>query len=321
MASSNTTFNRNVAEAVEKGLSDERKTLPGWLFYDERGDDLFQQIMRIPEYYPTRCEYDILEKYKEDLREHFENAGGHFSLIELGAGDGLKTEILLKHFLERGADFTYIPVDISANAVNKLSQRLQDRLPALRIEGRNNTYDEVLAGLRGNGERKVILFMGANIGNFRTPDAAAFLKKLARPLTKNDFLLIGFDLIKDPRVIREAYDDPKGITAAFNVNILTRLNRELGAQFRTDRFSHYPCYDPEAGANRSFLISMEDQHVYVEALGKSIHFNQWETIQTEISQKYSVAMINKLLALTSLELVEFFYDDDRYFTDVLVRGA
>lgn len=321
MASSNTTFNPAIAEAVEKGLTADRKRLPGWLFYDEKGDELFRQIMRMPEYYPTRCEYDILQKFKEDLREHFENGGGHFSLIELGAGDGLKTEILLKHFIERGTDFTYIPVDISANAVSTLHRRLHERLPDLRIEPRNSTYDEVLSGLRGNGERKVILFMGANIGNFPVSDAAEFLRKLARPLSENDLIMIGFDLIKDPRVIREAYDDSKGITAAFNLNMLTRLNRELGAQFETDHFSHYPCYDPETGANKSFLISMREQDVFIEALERSFHFKRWETIQTEISQKYDVTMIGKVMALTSLEIVEYFYDDDRYFADVLVRGA
>lgn len=321
MASFNTTFNPIIAEAVEKGLSADQKKLPGWLFYDEKGDELFRQIMRMPEYYPTRCEYDILQKYKEDLRAHFEDGGGHFSLIEFGAGDGLKTEILLQHFVDSGTDFTYLPVDISANAVNTLSRRLRDRWPNLRMEPKNNTYDEVLSGIRGNGERKVILFMGANIGNFPVTDAAEFLRKLSRPLTKNDLLLIGFDLIKDPRIIREAYDDPKGITAAFNLNMLTRLNREIGADFHATHFSHYPCYDPETGANRSFLISRQDQDVYIEALEKSFHFNRWETIQTEISQKYNVTMINKVMALTNLEIVEYFYDDDRYFTDVLVRGG
>lgn len=321
MASSGTTFNSTIAEVVGKGLTGDRKKLPGWLFYDETGDELFRQIMRMPEYYPTRCEYDILQKYKEDLRKHFEKGGGHFSLIELGAGDGLKTEILLWHFLERGSDFTYLPVDISANAVDTLSRRLRERLPELRIEPRNSTYDEVVSNLRGNGERKVILFMGANIGNFPIPDAAEFLKKLARPLTNDDLLLIGFDLIKNPRVIRVAYDDPAGVTAAFNLNMLKRLNRDLGAQFETDHFLHYPCYDPESGANRSFLISMKDQDVYIEALERSFHFNRWEAIQTEISQKYDQATINKLMALTSLEIVEYFYDDDRYFADVLLRGS
>lgn len=321
MASSNTTFNQTIAGAVENGLTADRKKLPGWLFYDETGDELFRQIMRMPEYYPTRSEYDILQKNKEDLRKHFESGRGHFSLIELGAGDGLKTEILLRHLVDSGTDFTYMPVDISSNAVDNLAGRLRDALPGLRIEPRNNTYDEVLSSLRGNGERKVILFMGANIGNFPTADAVEFLKKLARPLTEDDMLLIGFDLIKDPRIIREAYDDAKGITAAFNLNLLTRLNRELGAQFQKDRFSHYPCYDPETGANRSFLISTEDQDVYIEALEKSFHFHRWETIQTEISQKYNVTMINKVIALTGLKVAEYFYDDNQYFVDVLVRGA
>lgn len=321
MTHPHTTFNQAVVQAAAEGLTTERKTLPSWLFYDQAGDELFRKIMRTPEYYPTRCEYDILQKYKEDLREHFEEGSAPFKLVELGAGDGLKTQIILEHFINRGTDFTYLPVDISANAVNNLVSRLQASMPKLRIEPQNKSNDEVLSGLRGDGEKKVILFMGANIGNFTVQQAAEFLKKLARPLKKGDMLLIGFDLKKDPRLIQEAYDDPKGFTASFNLNLLTRLNREAGAEFDIAQFSHYPCYDPETGANRSFLISMKEQDVYIAALEKSIRFDRWETIQTEISQKYDVDMIKKLMALTGFNIVEFYYDDDMYFTDVLLIGS
>lgn len=321
MANSHTTYNQTVVEAIVQGLMADRKTLPSWLFYDQTGDDLFRKIMRMPEYYPTRCEYDILQKYREDLREHFAGDGAPFRLIELGAGDGLKTEILLRHFVDRRTEFVYLPVDISANAVETLAGQLHNSMPALRVEPHNKSYDEVLSDLRGDGEKKVILFMGANIGNFTVQQAAEFLRKLARPLKKGDMLLIGFDLKKDPRLIHEAYDDSKGLTAAFNMNLLTRLNREAGAEFDTSQFSHYPCYDPETGANRSFLISMREQEVYVGALERSIHFNRWETIQTEISQKYDVEMIRKLMALTGLNIIEFYYDEDQHFSDVLASSS
>lgn len=321
MANPDTIFNQTVVEAIAQGLMADRKTLPSWLFYDETGDDLFRKIMRMPEYYPTRCEYDILQKYREDLREHFASGSAPIKLIELGAGDGLKTEILLKHLVDRGTDFTYLPVDISTNAVETLAGQLRKSMPTLRIEPHNKSYDEVLSELRGNGEKKVILFMGANIGNFTVHQAAEFLRKLARPLKKGDMLLIGFDLKKDPRLIQEAYDDSRGFTAAFNMNLLTRLNREAGAEFDTAQFSHFPCYDPETGANRSFLISMRKQEVYVGALERSIQFDRWETIQTEISQKYDVDMIRKLMALTGLNIIESYYDEDQYFTDVLVSSS
>jgi L-histidine N-alpha-methyltransferase len=320
MAHPKTTFDQAVADAVTKGLSGIPKSLPSWLFYDETGDKLFQQIMRIPEYYPTRCEYDILQQHKDELLKHFRGRdAATFRLIELGAGDGLKTEILLKHFLQYNADFTYLPVDISANALTLLSNRLRSLWPQLRMKTLNETYDEALVSLREADEKKVILFMGANIGNFTTARAAQFLKRVALPLSGDDMLLIGFDLKKDPRIIQEAYDDARGLTARFNLNILTRLNGELGADFNPDNFSHYPCYDPVSGTMKSFLISMKDQAVYIEALDRTIPFYRWEPIHTEVSQKYDLPMIERLMALSGLQITEIFYDSQAYFCDVLVR--
>lgn len=316
---SKTTFNQAVADVVSQGLGAKQKTLPSWLFYDENGDRIFQQIMRIPEYYPTRCEYDILQHYKDDLLKHFQGSGQSFRLIEFGAGDGIKTEILLKHFIAHGSPFTYLPIDISANALEQLSERLTRALPGLRIQTLNKSYDDALISLRDNVERKVILFMGANIGNFTLPEATQFLKKTLIHLASEDLMLIGFDLKKDPRIIHEAYDDPHGLTQSFNLNILSRLNRELGARFNPDDFSHYPYYDPETGTTKSFLISLKEQDVFIEALGKSYHFDAWETIQTEVSQKYDVEMIEKLMSITGFAIVDLFYDNRKYFCDVLVK--
>lgn len=316
---SHTTYDKDVADAVLKGLSTEPKTLPSWLFYDETGDRLFQEIMRMPEYYPTRCEYDILQQHKDALLKHFTERARTFKLIELGAGDGLKTEILLQHFLSHGIDFTYLPVDISAHSLDVLSKRLNTTLPGLRIKPINKTYYEALKDLRGIDDKKIILFMGANIGNFTIPEASAFLSKLVIPLTGKDMLLIGFDLKKDPRIIQEAYDDPRGLTREFNLNILVRINRELGANFIPSEFTHFPYYDPESGITKSFLMSMKDQAVRIPHLDRIVHFDQWETIQTEVSQKYDTRMIEKLVALSGLRIVEVFYDNQKYFCDVLVK--
>ena len=316
-----TSYNPTVAAAVATGLASSPKHLPSWLFYDEEGDRLFQQIMLMPEYYPTRCEYDILKEYKDDLFDLFKDGSKPFKLIEFGAGDGLKTEILLKDFLLNKAEFTYYPVDISANALELLRERLTESLPDLKISPQNKTYEEALAELRGSSEKKVILFLGANIGNFTVAEAAQFLRKLALPLQKKDQLLIGFDQKKDPRVIRDAYDDARGVTSEFNLNILRRLNRELGADFNTDHFTHYPYYDPETGTAKSFLMSMINQAVYIEALQKFIHFTAWEPIQTEVSQKYDAGMIEKLMSLTGLKIERIFSDAQNYFCDVLVKVA
>lgn len=319
MVQATTQWNEELLDAVRKGLTGPRKALPSWLFYDDVGDRIFQQIMRMPEYYPTRCEYDILQEHKSDLRKHFPGKRGSFRLIELGAGDGLKTEILLKDFLEHEINFTYIPVDISANVLNQLSLRLSAAYPRLHIRPLNKTYDDAFAALRAQDEKKVVLFMGANIGNFAIPEASRFLRRMILSLQDEDMVLIGFDLKKDPRIIQEAYDDPRGLTRAFNLNLLTRLNRELGADFDVDLFSHYPYYDPYTGTTKSFLISMKDQHVHVAALETTIHLDLWEPVQTEVSQKYDPRMIEKLLSLTGLRIVDTYYDADRYFCDVLAK--
>jgi dimethylhistidine N-methyltransferase len=319
MTHTNAVSNQALMDAVTKGLSGANKSLPSWLFYDEEGDRIFQQIMRMPEYYPTRCEYDILQQYKDEMLTLFNNPSGTFRLIELGAGDGLKTEILLRHFLESRARFTYYPVDISNNALDILSSRLTSSLPDLEIIPQNKSYDDALAELR-DSEKKVILFMGANIGNFTIQEAVQFLRKLALRLQKDDLLLIGFDLKKDPRVIHEAYDDNRGLTAEFNLNMLRRLNRELGANFDINKFTHYPTYDPETGTTKSFLISMIDQTIHFELLGKSVHFAAWEPIQTEVSQKYDVGLIQKMMALSDLQTTRTFTDADNYFADVLVKS-
>ena len=315
------TYDQEVAGAVLKGLSSVPKTLPSWLFYDETGDRLFQEIMRMPEYYPTRCEYDILQQHKEALLKHFIERTRTFKLIELGAGDGLKTEILLKHFIAQGVDFTYLPIDISSHALEALSRRLNTAVPGLKMKTINKSYHEALKDLRGLDEKKIILFMGANIGNFTVQEASTFLSRLVVPLTAKDMMLVGFDLKKDPRIIQEAYDDPRGLTREFNLNILTRLNRELGADFVPSEFSHFPYYDPESGTTKSFLMSMKEQAVRIPSLDRTIHLDQWETIQTEVSQKYDIRMIEKLAALSGLRIVEIFYDNQKYFCDVLMRTA
>lgn len=309
-----------IAHAVKEGFAKSPKHLPSWLFYDEAGDKIFQAIMRMPEYYLTGCEYEILNTHTESLRQHFADDGSIFDLIEFGAGDGLKTEILLRHFSAHHTLFRYMPVDISASVLDQLTERLLGAMPSLSIESVNKPYDEAIVAIQERDHnRKVYLFLGANIGNFIPADAEHFVATMAASMEQNDQLLIGFDLKKDPRLVQAAYDDPQGITRDFNLNLLVRLNRELGADFQVDQFTHYPYYDPETGMTKSYLVSMNDQDVHIEALHKTIHFKRWEIIHTEVSQKYDVAMIEKLAARTGLEIVQYYYDRKYYFTDVLFR--
>jgi L-histidine Nalpha-methyltransferase len=311
----------DIAKAVEEGFAQSPKRLPSWLFYDEAGDKIFQAIMHIPEYYLTACEYEILQMNKARMLRHFAAHKTPFNLIELGAGDGLKTEILLKYFSEQKAEFVYSPVDVSQAVLAQLQQRLKKSVPQLSIQGIHGKYDEALDQLYRSEQRKVYLFMGANIGNFSLKEAPQFVTTISDSMQCGDQLMIGFDLKKDPRLIQAAYDDPHGITRDFNMNLLVRLNRELGAQFQLDQFKHYPYYNPETGVTKSYLVSLKDQDVYFEGCDKSFHFNRWEVIHTEISQKYDQQMIEDLFDQAGLEIVEFFYDCKYYFCDVLVTKS
>jgi dimethylhistidine N-methyltransferase len=311
------TLDATALNAVDNGLSANPKTLPSWLFYDDQGNKFFQSIMHMPEYYLTRCEYAILDDYKEVLLNYFSYDQDEFQLIELGAGDGLKTEVLLEYFVSQAIHFNYIPVDVSPPILSHLTNRLRMRLPELDIHPQNKKYEEAIS-LLPDKIRKVILFLGANIGNYTIEEAAQFLKKLSSAMNKEDLLLIGFDLKKDPRIIQQAYDDAKGLTRAFNLNVLKRLNTELGADFRIDKFSHFPVYDPASGTAKSFLVSQGKQQVFIAALNKIFEFEKWETIHTEVSQKYDLCMIEDLSSKSGLRIAEVFYDSKKLFCDVLI---
>lgn len=287
--------------------------------YDDEGSRIFQQIMELPEYYPTRTEFDLLTTHRAAIATALRPAAAApFYLIELGAGDGLKTKILLRYLLETGADFTYVPVDISPAALDGLAAGLQTELPALRVETVVADYADALHLMAARPGRKVVLFVGSNIGNFFPDERQQFLRRLAKPLTPDDRLLIGFDLQKDPRLIRAAYDDAQGVTAAFNLNLLARFNRELGADFDLAHWQHFTDYEPIEGVIRSFLVSTRAQSVRVEALDRSFDFAAWEMIHTENSYKFTRPQITALATDAGLAVAGFFTDEQDYFADVIL---
>lgn len=308
-----------LVDAITQGFAKTPKRLPSWLFYDETGDKIFQAIMRMPEYYLTACEYEIMRMQKDKIMQRFQADHTDFNLVELGAGDGFKTEILLTHFREHHLSFRYSPIDVSENVLAQLENRLRDSISDLVVNPIHARYSEALDLLKDEVGRKVFLFLGANIGNFSVPEATDFIRSIGASMHDDDQLMIGFDLKKDPRLIKAAYDDPHGVTRDFNLNLLVRLNRELGAQFQLDQFTHYPFYDPETGLTKSYLISQQAQDVFIEGLEKSIHFDRWEVIHTEVSQKYDMAMIERLAEKAGLEVTEYFYDCKHYFCDVLLK--
>lgn len=306
------------AEDVREGLMQSPKTLPSKYFYNEKGDKLFQTIMGLGEYYLTRCEFEIFKGQKQQFLEQFLGNDETFKLIELGAGDGTKTKVLLNHFVRAGVDFTYAPIDISQNVLDILEEDLSQSIPELKVETAQGDYFEALARLNKKHEAKeVVLFLGSNIGNFSIEGAHEFLGQLSANLSSGDLLLIGFDLMKNPQTILNAYNDKLGVTREFNMNLLDRMNDELGANFNTDKFKHFPTYNPITGETRSHLVSIENQSVFIEALDESFEFDAWEAIHTEVSQKYSPKMIQEFARRSGFRIVHDFTDECGYFVDSL----
>ena len=303
---------------VLNGLRAEHKYLSSKYFYDENGDRIFQQIMASPEYYPTRCEMEIMQHQSGKMARQFMEESADFDLIELGPGDATKSWFLLRQLQKDQANFTYYPIDISSNVIGWLEDKLPVTLPGIRLQGLNGEYLEKLHQVNTfSSKRKIVLFMGANIGNMLVHQATQFCRQIHAQLRPGDLLLVGFDLKKDPRTILDAYNDRQGITRAFNLNLLTRINRELGADFDLEKFDHYPVYDPGSGSCRSYLISKQDQDVHLG--DKKIQFAENEAVFMEISQKYTMYEIDSMAAQSGFEPVDAFYDSKKWFADVLWR--
>jgi len=304
------------SEDVLDGLTSTEKHLSSKYFYDDNGSRIFMQIMQMPEYYPTACEFEILSQQSGDIFDklHFE---GRFNIVEFGSGDGIKTRQLLKAFLDKGADFTYIPIDISQEANDALQVNMKTALPELNIEPRTGDYFEVLNTLKSGTIPNLFLFLGGNIGNYKRDEALTLLKKFNAGMKKGDLLLIGMDLRKNPRIIQKAYDDPHGITKAFNMNLLQRINRELDADIHLDQFDFYCNYNPQNGEVNSYLVSLKKQHFHSTVLNTTFHFEKDELIWTELSRKYSFTEIEELAAASGFTTTENFLDCKHYFTDSL----
>jgi len=308
------------AKDVLDGLSSSSKYLSSKYFYDEKGSKIFQDIMRMSDYYLTDCELEIFKSHREEILKDFSEKSSCFELVELGAGDGLKTKILLSYFLSKGIDFKYSPIDISKDAVVNLITDLKNELPEVKTNGLVGDYFDLISDIKVNGySKKIILFLGSNIGNFDKQTTLGFLRHLKSVLNKQDQVLIGFDLKKETQLILNAYNDSQGHTAAFNLNLLERINKELRADFVIENFEHQEFYDPESGTARSFLISMRKQEVLIKELDKTFCFEEGEKIFMEMSQKYDLEMINELAENSGFEVVRNYYDSRQYFVNTLLK--
>ena len=307
---------------VHDGLTTFPKYLYSKYIYDEKGDKLFQDIMALPEYYLTNCELEIIAMHTQKIAELFRGSGQGFDLIELGAGDAKKTKILLKHLSENNFNFIYKPIDISQNSIDLLKKDLEHVLPNVEVNAEKGEYFEVLERLHDyNKRKKVILVLGSNIGNLLHPRAIDFLTKLKDTMGPEDQLFMGFDQKKDPQTILDAYNDSTGVTAAFNKNLLHRINSEMDANFEVEKFKHWEVYDPESGTAKSYLVATEPMEISISALDLNIRMDAWETIHTEISQKYSDNVVNWLAESAGLQIETSFTDSQGYYKNYIFKKS
>jgi L-histidine N-alpha-methyltransferase len=304
-----------LARAVRDGLLRTRKQLPPWLLYDERGSELFEEITTLAEYYPTRTERAILEVHADEM---VEAAGPPLAVVELGAGTASKTQLLLTALLARQPRARYMPVDVSPSALAQAAAALA-RFRGLTVQPVVARYPEELGFLSALPGRRLVLFLGSNIGNYGTSAARALMSGVRRNLAPGDACLVGTDLRKPESILVAAYDDARGVTAAFNKNVLARINRELGADFDLSRFRHVVRWNAKASRMELYLESTEAQIVSVGALGVEIPFRRRERIHTESSHKFTQPMVRRLFAAAGLRLEQTWYDERRWFALHLAR--
>lgn len=310
--------NASFADDVRHGLCGESKRLPSKYFYDELGSALFDAITALPEYYLTRAETEILNEWGWEIVRAL---GNPIAFVELGSGSAVKTRILIEEALRVQRSLRYSPIDISGEALRASAQSLVDRYPSLTVRAYAADYFAILGGdALKTSDRVLAMFMGSNLGNYQPAESRELLHRLAQSLKAGDGVLLGVDLKKDPQVLELAYDDPTGVTAAFNKNLLGRINRELGGRFKLQYFDHVASYDAKSGCVRSDLRSRRKHTVRIDALGTSIAFAKGECIHTESSYKFSIEDVAALARDCGLSLVRTWTDAaQRFSVNLLLR--
>lgn len=300
------------AQAVRQGLTSHPKRLPCQYFYDREGSRLFEAICEVPEYYLPQAERESLwDRADEIVRRCPKGA----ALIELGSGNAAKTRILIEALLRRQGRLTYLPIDVSRAALEESARGLLRDYPALDVTAVACEYHTAFESLNGQADGpKLILWLGSNIGNFHRVEAARFLRRVRTLMSPADLMLVGIDLRKDRAVLERAYDDPQGVTARFNLNLLARINRELGGRFDPESFRHRADYNEEIGRVEMYLVSTRAQRVRLEGLELEVPFAAGEAIHTEDSYKYSVPEIQELADAAGVRLEGQWFDTGHRFS-------
>lgn len=303
------------AADVLSGFSSAPKRLSARYFYDDTGSELFRAISQHKDYYLTRTEYDILDANRIRLPGILDR--DEIDIIELGAGDGHKSKLVIDGFLDAGVRVNFYPIDISEKAMDMLGATIHEK-PNLSVQGVIGDYFDGLRFVRGrSANRQLVLFLGSNIGNFDRLQSQGFLRRLRDNLNDGDYVLIGFDRKKDINELIAAYSDSSNYTRDFNLNMLTRINRELGGNFDITAFQHYAVYNPMLGAMESYLLALREQHVSIEMLQREFSFTAFEPIHLEYSFKFLPADIEFLSHQAGYTIVENFTDPHERFIDSL----
>jgi dimethylhistidine N-methyltransferase len=316
-----TLVSEQIASAVSEGLMSRRKWLPSWLFYDAVGSELFNQITELPEYYLTRTERGILAAHAEEIIGLAADCDA-VRLVELGAGSADKTRLLLSAAVDRQDTVFYEPVDVSASALEEAQERIELEIPGVLVTPRVEDYTRKLElDAAGLGERRLVLYIGSSIGNFEPDEAERLLKNVRGALSAGDSMLLGVDLVKSEGTLLAAYDDAAGVTAAFNLNLLARLNRELGSDFELEAFAHRAVWNAAKSRIEMHLMSRRRQRVKIPSLDLKIDLALRETIHTENSYKYLPGQAEALLARTGFTPTATWTDEQERFAVCLATAG
>ncbi|MBK8550190.1 MAG: L-histidine N(alpha)-methyltransferase [Ignavibacteria bacterium] len=299
------------ADDVKTGLTSQNKFLLPKYFYDEKGSEYFERICETEEYYPTRTEISILKNLSDTISER--NPGTNL-IIELGSGSSFKTNYLLRSFLKSRRSLTYVPIDVS-NILIESSRILTENYSGLSVKGVISFYEDGMDFIVSKDKAtKLVLFLGSSIGNFSEEERIEFMKMLKKYMNNSDRLLIGFDLIKSKKILEDAYNDRKGFTAKFNLNIIQRINNELDGKFDLTKFRHSSVFNEEKNRIEMYLTAIEKMDVEIKGIGTSISFDKGEKIHTENSYKFNYKIINKLAEDSGMEFSDYYTDENEYFS-------
>jgi dimethylhistidine N-methyltransferase len=310
-----TKVEKTFADEISFSLNRDSKYIDPKFFYDKKGSDLFEKICTIPEYYPTRTEVEILKNLKVDLSKYLDD---DFRLVELGSGSSVKTRLILDTFSQIQSKIEYFPIDIS-EILTESSEFLLRDYQDLHITGIIDTYEGGLEFIEQYDDRKnLIIFLGSSFGNFTPKSGKTFLEKINAIMKKEDLFLIGLDLVKNKKILEDAYDDSQGVTAKFNLNVLSRINDELDADFILNNFEHVARYNEEAQRVEMYLKSLVNQSVIIAKANLSLKLKQDELIHTEYSHKYQISQINELMDKTGFKIKQIWLDSNKHYAVILV---